>query len=101
MKRKETISITIPDIEECIIKKLNEKYQLDKQKDIVEIRLASNIQFILFEVIRKIDKKEIDKKENITEQTIIINRPVDDFEKKLIESGWGKIEMIKKRKKET
>jgi len=97
MKRKETISVTIPEIEECIIKKLNEKYQLDKQKDIVEIRLASNIRFILFEIIRKSD---INEEENDSEETIIINKPTDDIEKKLIEQGWTKFERIHKKKKE-
>lgn len=96
MKRKETISVTIPEIEECIIKKLNEKYQLDKQKDIVEIRLASNIKFILFDIIRKSD---INEEENGNEETVIINKPTDDIEKKLIEQGWT-IERTYKKKKE-
>lgn len=92
MKRKETISVTIPEIEECIIRKLIERYRLDKQKDIVEIKLASNIKFILFEVIRKSD---VDNEDNETE-TVIINKPVDNFEEKLIESGWTKIEKTRK-----
>lgn len=95
MKRKETISVTIPDIEECIIKKLNERYGLDKQKDITEIRLASNIKFILFEVIRKSD---IGEEENDSEETVIIDKPIDSFEKKLIENGWAKIEKTRKKK---
>lgn len=95
MKRKETISVTIPDIEECIIKKLNERYRLDEQDDIAEIRLASNIKFILFEVIRKSDA---DNEENSSEETVIINKPIDNFEKELIENGWAKIERDSKKK---
>lgn len=95
MKRKETISVTIPEIEECIIKKLNERYRLDEQDDISEIRLASNIKFILFEVIRKSD---IGEEENISEETVIINKPIDNFEKKMIENGWAKTERTHKKK---
>lgn len=59
MKRKETISIEINDILDCVNKKMFEEYPYLKDDDVVEVNLVSNTKFLLFEVIRKKDLTHI------------------------------------------
>ncbi len=55
MERRETVSVKIEDIEDCIRKKIYEQYPYLKGEDISEINLKSNVKFLLFEVIRDCD----------------------------------------------
>lgn len=58
MERRETISVKIEDIEDCIREKIFERYPYLKDEDVREINLKSNIKFILFEVVRFADLVE-------------------------------------------
>lgn len=55
MERRETISVQIAEIEDCIMKKLHEKYPYLKDKDVRKLSLESNTRFLLFKVVRVTD----------------------------------------------
>lgn len=55
MERRETLSVLIEEIEDCIKKKLYEKYPYLKDKDVRELNLESNTRFLLYKVIRTND----------------------------------------------
>lgn len=72
MERRETVSVKIEEIEDCIRKKIFTEFPYLKEDDIYEINLKSNVKFLLFEVVRMSDvaksgmrdiKKEGDKGE--------------------------------------
>ena len=52
MERRETVSVEIGDIEDCVRNKIFEQYPYLKDEDVREINLKSNVRFLLFEVIR-------------------------------------------------
>lgn len=53
MEKRETVSVSIEEISDCIMSRINEKYKLNEQDNFVSLRLRSNIKFLLFDVIRK------------------------------------------------
>lgn len=65
MERRETVSVDISDIEDCIKKKIYEKYPYLKDKGVIKLHLASNTKFLLFNVVRTIDVPEDYKVEGI------------------------------------
>jgi len=57
MERRETVSVKLSDINECIKKKIYEQYPyLAKDNDdIYSLELASNVKFLLYKVVRMCD----------------------------------------------
>lgn len=55
MERRETVSVELKDVENCIKKKIYEQYPYLKDEDVRDLNLKSNVKFLLFEVIRVCD----------------------------------------------
>ena len=56
MERRETISVKLEDINDCIKKKIYEQYPyLKESDDDISLELESNIKFILYRVVRTCD----------------------------------------------
>lgn len=65
MERRETISVNLSDIDNCIQNKIFEKYPyLRDDADVHHLELESNIKFILYKVIRSVDLAEVDEVKN-------------------------------------
>lgn len=55
MERRETVSVNIEEIEDCVRRKIYEQYPYLKDEDVREVNLRSNVKFLLFEVVRTTD----------------------------------------------
>jgi len=59
MDRRETISVKLSDIDDCIMNKIREQYSyLEEDKEELSLELVSNVKFLLYRVVRKCDVGE-------------------------------------------
>ncbi len=61
MKRKETVSINLSEIQDCVKKIIYKKYPYLKEKDVINLEYASNTTFLLFNVVRNCDIDNLDR----------------------------------------
>ncbi len=55
MKRRETVSVNLSEIYDCIKKKIYQDYPYLKDENVIDLEYASNTTSLLFNVIRKCD----------------------------------------------